>query len=136
MGTMKNGEKAPYVILMNDTTAAVINLHPEHAKRLFKKGEDSGVMLTEAVFGVEQQEAEPAAEEMAPVDATADQPEGQQEQPAAEPKVSKKSQAIAIFNANADKARKEVIEMMVTEIGLTKLGAATYYQNIKSGQWK
>jgi len=42
IGTMKNGDKAEYVVLTNENDeAVVIMLHPNVAKSLFEKGEDA-----------------------------------------------------------------------------------------------
>ncbi len=144
VGTMKNGEKAPYVVLLNDDGATVVNLHPEHAKRLFKKGEDSGITMTEEVYKA----AEEVVEEVAAVieqpvieQPTASTEEGQQQAaadaaPVADKPLTKKAQAITIFNANVGKARKEVIAQFKDQLGMSDQGGATYYHNIKSGLWK
>lgn len=45
-GTMKNGEKAAYVVLTaEDGTSTVINLHPQAASALFKKGKEAGMEI-------------------------------------------------------------------------------------------
>jgi hypothetical protein len=44
--------------------------------------------------------------------------------------------AVELFNKNVGSARKDVIALFISELNMSKLGAATYYQNIKSGQWK
>lgn len=31
--------------------------------------------------------------------------------------------------------RKEVIEQLMSKLGMTKFGASTYYANIKTGKW-
>lgn len=51
---------------------------------------------------------------------------------------SKKSLAIEIYNemnANGPAKRKDVIDRFISEVGLSKPGSSTYYQNIKSGKW-
>ena len=52
---------------------------------------------------------------------------------------SKRQIAAKIFRENAalkqPAARKDIIERFMTEAHLTKSGAATYYQNFKSGAW-
>lgn len=49
LGTMKNGDKNAYVILTaEDGTSTVINLHPQSAQKLFKKGEDGHMKIVEA----------------------------------------------------------------------------------------
>ena len=47
---------------------------------------------------------------------------------------SKRDQAAALFAANPNAARKDLIAMMV-EIGLTAAGASTYISNFKTGKW-
>ena len=51
---------------------------------------------------------------------------------------SKKDQCIALFNkdGNKDKARKELIEIFVKELGLTPAGASTYVHNCQKAIWK
>ena len=44
---------------------------------------------------------------------------------------TKKERALAIMKKNPGLARKEYIEMFMTEIGMTKAGAGTYYFNCK-----
>lgn len=144
LGTMKNGSKAPYVILMNTKgNGVVVNLHPEHAKRLFKKGEDSGIEII--AHSPEEVNAEEvvapvvegvvAAEEVKPevVAAEVTTPAANE---VAEKAHSKKAMAVELFNKNTGSARKDVIALFISELNMSKLGAATYYQNIKSGQWK
>lgn len=52
---------------------------------------------------------------------------------------TKKSQALKIVNRMRGRknvpARKEIIDELVTKVGLSKAAAATYYQNITSGKW-
>lgn len=68
-GTMKNGEKAAYVVLTaEDGTSTVINLHPQAASALFKKGKEAGMEITEAapqgwdkIEGGEEVNEQPAA---------------------------------------------------------------------------
>lgn len=59
--------------------------------------------------------------------------------PAANPAVtsgkSKRELCVDIYNANSQLTRGEVIDMFVANAGMTKAGAGTYYQNIKSGKW-
>jgi hypothetical protein len=59
IGTLKDGSKGQYVVLTKDgVEGVVLNLHPQHAKRLLTKGEDSGLKLVEAT----DVKAEPAAD--------------------------------------------------------------------------
>lgn len=54
-----------------------------------------------------------------------------------EVKISKKAIAVPIVQNGLkdNKKRKEIIEMLMSQANLSKHGAATYYQNIVSGQW-
>ncbi len=58
-----------------------------------------------------------------------------------EGKTSKKDLAVALMahlnaQAEGDRAKRSVImAAFMTELGLTKAGAGTYYFNIKSGKW-
>lgn len=69
IGTMKNGEKAAYVVLTaEDGSTTVINLHPQAASALFKKGKEGGMEITEAapqgwdkIEGGEEVNEQPAA---------------------------------------------------------------------------
>lgn len=155
LGTMKNGEKAEYVVLtLADDTAVVMNLHPEHAKRLFKKGEDSGLtVVAKEVAGDEQPTAEEqkdlqaeltgeqastatvvALETTAPITEEVKQAAVVEAAaaPAADKKLSKKDQFMAIYKAGG--TRKEV-SVKAAAIGVSGPGFNTYYQNAKSGKW-
>lgn len=48
---------------------------------------------------------------------------------------SKKTIATRIWNESANKTRAQVIALFVSEAGMTKAGASTYYQNFKSGKY-
>lgn len=49
LGSLKNGEKASYVVLAaEDGSTTVVNLHPQAATALFKKGAEGGMKITEA----------------------------------------------------------------------------------------
>lgn len=56
---------------------------------------------------------------------------------AAATKVTKKDQAIMIFNDEVAKGngRKEVIARYKAELDMGESGASTYYQNVQSGNW-
>lgn len=146
-GTMKNGTKAPYVVLMNTKgNGVVVNLHPEHAKRLFKKGEDSGIeIIAHSPEEVKPEEVvapvveDVKAAEVVVPEVVAVETATATETPAtevSEKAPSKKAMAVELFNKNVGSARKDVIALFISELNMSKLGAATYYQNIKSGQWK
>lgn len=53
-------------------------------------------------------------------------------------KGDKKALAIDLWNKHKDKpkSRKEWIELLVAEVGLTAPGASTYYHNLKTGIYK
>lgn len=53
-------------------------------------------------------------------------------------KGAKKIQAIKLYNErkNEEMSRKQWIELLISEIGLTKAGASTYFHNLKTGQYK
>lgn len=48
---------------------------------------------------------------------------------------SKKQIATRIWYANLNSTRAQVIALFVSEAGMTKAGASTYYQNFKSGKY-
>ena len=57
-------------------------------------------------------------------------------QKAASPRMSKKQIAGVIFrDAPAGMARKDIINQMMAEAGLSKAGASTYYHNFNSRAW-
>jgi len=51
-------------------------------------------------------------------------------------KQTKKDQAVALYEQSEDKSRKYILPLFQKNIGLTKAGASTYYQNIKSSKGK
>lgn len=76
------------------------------------------VAIKDMVIKRQAPEAEPKKYDAA-AGAKAPKPGSQQE------KVSK------LYAANADKSRKEVIALIMSEIGMSPAGASTYYQNAK-----
>ncbi len=52
-------------------------------------------------------------------------------------KLSKKEQAIVIFNDvyGRGHGRKATLQRFMDVLGMSKAGASTYFQNIKSGKW-
>lgn len=50
--------------------------------------------------------------------------------------MSKKERSVALYKQHEGKARKELIDIFVKELGLTPPGASTYVHNCKSGLWK
>ncbi len=112
-GAMKNGIKKPYLIL-ELLSGEHKELHPRKAAQLMTGKEVDGFRIVEK-----------------PADEVKD--EQQVDKP-----VSKKAQAIAIYNEvhAANGARKDAMTRFKTELGMSDAGANTYYQNIKSGVWK
>ena len=45
---------------------------------------------------------------------------------------TKKERALAVYLANRDKTRGEVIQMFIDQVDMTKAGASTYYQTFKT----
>ena len=81
-----------------------------------------------APVAAEGQPADAAPAAAAPAPAAAEAPKAP----------SKKERAFQIYNAHAAKgevSRKAVIAEYKAELGMSAEGAATYYQNIKSGKW-
>lgn len=156
IGTLKDGSKGEYVVLTKDgETGVVLNLHPNTAKKLATKGAGDQLTLVPVDGATDSIDrtalsAEPAAAEEAKGNGTedsqgsdtpADEAPAANAAPADEPaaakapRVTKKSQTVAIFQSMAGKARKEIIAEMKTQLGLSDAGANTYYQNCKSGAW-
>ena len=134
-GTLKSGERAPYVHMIGDT--GIVDLHPEKARQLFAKGEFGAMrILTDIAAEPVAAEAVTTPEvvaEAAPVAATpADAT------PVVAKKETSKDATLRIYREmNVDgKQRKEIIARMRTELGMSVPGANTYYQNVKSGMWK
>lgn len=140
IGTMKDGTKAEYVVLQRaDNEAVVVSLHPNVAKKLFNKGADAGFEI-EPVSAADVIAAEEQVELQAELDeqqALTTEDADKVPEVAKEVKVSKKSQAVAIYKEviAAGGARKEVIARFTAELGMGAPGASTYYQNCKGGLW-
>lgn len=131
VGSLKNGDKAEYLILTDaNDDKVVIQMHPSQAQQLVKKGEVGFFKLIDETAG----EAAPEGETAAPV---VDKPKRERkvkaEKAPKEPKVTKRMRAQEIFNtATADgKARKDIIALFKSELGMSDAGASTYYQLIK-----
>lgn len=158
LGKLKDGSQGEYVILSREgNDEDIITIHPNQFKRLATKGEDNELKLIEATDKIPEvasvgtqlastepstpAESEPAASpttDSTPTEAAPAADGAKTEAaPAAPKEPSKKERAVAIFKSMTaeGKARKDIIAAMKT-IGLTDAGAATYYQNIKSGAWK
>jgi hypothetical protein len=160
LATLKDGSKGEYVILTKDgETGVVINMHPNTAKKLAKKGEGDNFVLAMALTQTAEPKADPVVASTEPAadlsaaeqtDVKAELAAAQSGAPAADmpPKdeapvpaakaakePSKKDRTIAIFKSMAGGARKDIIAKMKTDLGLSDAGANTYYQNCKSGAW-
>ena len=92
-----------------------------------------------AKMAAEEEQVEEQAVEPTPVQPEQDR---EAEQPAPEfetmKTLSKKEQAIILYNDIAGKGhgRKMTLQRFMDVLGMSKAGASTYYQNIKSGKWK
>lgn len=162
-GSLKDKSKAPYmVITRDDDTSIVVHLHPKNAKNLLDTGTDGEFVLTAlsteaADVGAVEQAADTQAqtaeagtgEVVANADGSAvegstevaGETTGETTQAAGETTdepaaPTKKEMAIDAYieMANAGKTRAEIIKHYVDVIGLTKPGAATYYQNCASNK--
>ncbi len=49
---------------------------------------------------------------------------------------TKKAKAMNIYIENPNAPRGLVIQRFIVDVGLTKAGASTYYENFRSGKWK
>lgn len=129
-GRMPNGADVNYLILT--VGEKELKVHPRRFSALVKKGAD-GVITVEAIAPVaDQADAAPVvtiadANTGAATDDGAAAPESATKSP------SKRDICTSCFKRGGQ--RKDVINAMVTESGLSKAGAATYYQNFKSGKW-
>ena len=83
------------------------------------------------LFAIAKQNMEKRAVEPTPV-----QPEQNRE--ADSKPLSKKEQAIVIFNDvyGRGHGRKATLQRFMDVLGMSKAGASTYFQNIKSGKWR
>lgn len=153
IGTLKDGSKGEYLVLTKDGESAVVmNIHPQSAKRLLTKGEESGMKLVEAEAALSTDEqaevqAELAAEVAPAVEPEAAAPAKKAKKVKAEPEVpavaedkapSKKALTVAMYKemTAAGKPRKDIIARMKSELNLSAPGANTYYQNCKGGRWE
>ena len=119
-GALKTGEKAPYLVLINTENHEVtIKVHPQKALTLMKKGACDRMMITGDTYEVVavKEKKERKARSVDPS--------------------SKKQRTIALVKAgwNEGMTRKQIIDIMKDQFGLSDAGASTYYQNVKSGMW-
>lgn len=157
MGKLRDGTEVNYVSLASEDGSEVRELHPRKAQALFTTGEADGIKMlieveaaedkltpTEVVcHPTETATTETATTEAASTEAAATETPaadaGATTEAAVEKKVSKKSLCVAIYNDGVAKnqSRKDIIARFAAEAGVTSgPGAATYYQNCKSGAWK
>lgn len=148
-GTLKSGEKVPYVHLVSEM-GGEMDLHPQKARELLTKGESGAFKILSAIvspatpnelpmFQPEHVEATPeilkAIEEFkalpSPEEALAEVKATDAK------KESKKDATIRIYKAGkaAGLARKDIIAQLRAELDMGIPGASTYYQNVKSGHW-
>lgn len=156
LGTMKSGEKAPYVLLADKADSNVsVSLHPEQAKRLFNKGEDAGLQIlfdlstpaSEVLAAVQPQLLAQSAEEAAAVLAADEQINAAPVEGTdivtvvtdGEPAVaseSKKALYIKLHKELAAEGKtRGQIKAEALKLGLSAAGFNTYHQNVKSGKW-
>lgn len=122
-GTL-GAELEPYMALTSEDGDGV-DVHPVVAMKLFEAGA-GGVYKVDC-------DAQPKQTTSLTKSAPAAQAQNVQSLPVAG---SKKASAIAVYidDKNGCKDRKHTIDRMMNELGMTKAGAATYYQNCRS-QW-
>lgn len=151
-GKLKNGDTAQYLTVVS-ALGNEQELHPRTVKELFSKGESAGIkMLVDAEAAVVEN-ATPAsikAEHESNIESALAKLEAMVTKApvAAAPtpevkKVTKKAQAIAIYNevmadASVDSKlkRQAVLKRWMSEAGMTLNGCNTYFQAIKSAAWK
>ena len=146
-GTMKNGDKAEYLVLAKvGDEATTITVHPQQAKDLMTKGVAPSMTLnlSEVVVAAAVETTEAVAadvvEEVKAEEQQAAKPEAvtMNELISEVKPASKKARAIEMITAGwkANLVRKDIIAQMMKDLGLSAPGASTYYQNVKSGMWK
>lgn len=110
-GKLKDGSEASYVIVTS-ALGNEVNLHPRTVKELFTKGEAVGIKLLVDTIATQA--------------TVNDKP------------LSKKQQAINIFNEAValKETRQYVIKRIMSETSSSLNLANTYYQGIKSGNYK
>jgi hypothetical protein len=142
VGSMKDKSKAPYAVLTRDGEdggeAIVVALHPKNASALLEKGED-GIYKLVAAEGTTEAVSTSAAAEPTTTEASAEGTAEGNAEATVEAKdnvPTKKEMAIDAYItlANDGKTRAEIIKHFVDVIGLSKAGAATYYQNCHSNK--
>ena len=154
VGTLKDGSKGEYVVLTReDNVAVVVNIHPQMAKRLLTKGEDSGFKLLKetadigtiadslsaseeeglqdeltAFTALEPANKETKPEEVAPVVAKV-----KTKAAVADKAPSKTELSFAIYKngIKAGKSRQEILAQFRVELEMGIPGSHTYYQMAK-----
>ena len=152
-GTIKSGEKAPYITLRGDDGTDV-NLHPQNALTLMKTGNYKTFTMLDDIAGGEEVNVQ--VEAIAPVDVTptvvaevvtapTDDVEydlGASYAPMNEnfseflvdetpKKVNKREMTEELYMAGhkVGSKRKDIIGLMKSQLGMSDAGANTYYQN-------
>jgi hypothetical protein len=144
-GKMKNGDVAQYINMTADD-GAVSTLHPRKASQLFSKGVIDGIqMLVDAVIEADAVEAIVLPTEIICYP-TAKVKKEKKAKVVADPvakEPSKKELAIAVYKqVMADDTidikakRATVLGLFMSEVGLSKPGASTYFQSCKSGNYQ
>ena len=147
-GTLKSGEKAPYIHLVSEM-GEEMDLHPQKARDLLTNGECGAFRILSAIAAAPVEVAPIVAEHIEPTTEILEAIEAFEALPTPaealaevkatdEKKESKKAATIRIFNEGtaAGLARKDIIARMRTELKMGVPGANTYYQNVKGGLWK
>lgn len=162
IGTMKSGQKAPYVELRGKNATDgdfLLQLHPEQAKRLFNKGQEGALRilgdLTKSIEAADEEGPAIVKEDVSTdvlATAGAETVENTSQtvestEPASETQStaqidstpvsqaaepSKKDRFMTIFRLGG--TRKEIREAVRSFVP-SEPGFATYYQNAKSGKW-
>lgn len=141
-GTLKSGEKVPYVHLVSEM-GEEMDLHPQKARELLTKGECGAFRILSAIAAAPVEVETPiVAEHIEPTPEILEAIEAFNAIPAPvvadAKKESKKDGTLRIFNAGhaAGLSRKDIIAQMRTELDMGVPGSNTYYQNCLSGKWK
>lgn len=136
-GKLKSGEAAPYVILKALEGDKTVEMHPEKASKLFKAGVEANMRILADIAAIPEGANSPVSTATVVADkpAEAAKPEVKADAAPAVPKdPSKKERAIKLVKAEleAKTERGVILTKLQTEIGLSKAGSATYFQNVKS----
>lgn len=136
VGTLKSGDKAPYVMMV-DEEGQQSDMHPEIARKLLANGENKGYKLLADLTKTAEEVVTPTAELKPLTTEEQQQVNAADEQVNAAPVVSLKQRFVALFTVmHAEgKARKEVKAAAQQQFTMSDACFNTYYQNCKSGMW-